>query len=45
MPGTENQRGVPLDAGAAEEFAENLEDLLEDGFVSPPGLPSAIITE
>ncbi len=45
VPGTENQRGVPVDAEAAEEFAELLADLLEQGFVNPPGLPSAIITE
>ena len=45
VPGTENRRGVPVDAEAAEEFAEHLADLLEDGFVNPLGLPSAIITE
>ena len=45
VPGTESQRGVPVDAEAAEEFAEHLEDLLEDGFVDPPGLSSAVTTE
>ncbi|NIS29974.1 MAG: hypothetical protein GWN07_07120, partial [Actinobacteria bacterium] len=43
VPGTERGRGVPKTADDQEEFEDHVEDLLEKGFVNPPGLPSALI--
>ncbi|MFQ5657465.1 MAG: FG-GAP-like repeat-containing protein, partial [Candidatus Methylomirabilales bacterium] len=42
VPGTETERGTPIDADAAEEFAKHVEDILEDGYVNPEGLPSGV---
>ena len=44
VPGTETQRGTPIDGDAQEEFEDGIEDLLDDGFSDPAGLPSILIT-
>jgi len=44
VSGTENQRGTPVDDDSQEEFDDNVQDLLDDGFVNPSGIPSAIVT-
>ena len=45
VAGTERQRGTPVDDDALEEFLDGIEDLLEDGFMDPVGLPSILITD
>jgi len=45
VPGTERRRGVPISGDAQEEFEEHVKDLVEDGFLNPPGLSSSLATE